>query len=309
VIAGLIQRDTELVVVEIEANGQRGRGECERDDLLSPNCPNVLAEMERVRPAIERGATRMDLLELLPAGPARSAIDCALWDLESKLAGEPVWALAGLSEPRPLTTAYTLSVAAPEQMAAAARREAHRPLLKLKLEGGSSSDCLRAVREAAPSTKLIADANGSIPPERLTEVIATCAQHGVVLLEQPLPRRADDALASVSHAIAICADESFHDRLSVPDILGRYDMVNVKLDKTGGLTEALLAIAAVQRRGLRIMVGCMLGTSLAMAPAFLLASQADYADLDGPLLLGADRPGGMRFDGSTLYPPARDFWG
>jgi len=308
-IAGLVQRDTELIVVEIEADGCVGRGECERDDLLSPGCANVLAEVERARSAIESGATRMDLLDLLPAGPARSAIDCALWDLESKLSSVPVWTLAGLPEPQPIITAYTLSVASPQDMAAAARREAHRPLLKLKLEGVRSSACIRAVREAAPDTRLIADANGSIQPEQLFEVISTCAQHRVELLEQPLLRRADEALESLRHDVPICADESFHDRSSLPDILGRYDMVNIKLDKTGGLTEALLAIAAAQRRRLRIMVGCMLGTSLAMAPAFLLAPKADYVDLDGPLLLGSDRPGGMRFDGSILHPPARAFWG
>src|SRR5262249_26235802 len=182
-------------------------------------------------------------------------------------------------------------------------------VLKLKLEGERASACVRAVREAAPVTRLIADANGSIPPAHLNDVIATCAQCGVAMLEQPLPRSADDVLAATTHEIAICADESFHDRRTLSDVVGKYDMVNIKLDKTGGLTEALLAIAAARSRNLRIMVGCMLGTSLAMAPAFLLASQADYADLDGPLLLGADRPGGMRYDGSTLYPPARDFWG
>jgi L-Ala-D/L-Glu epimerase / N-acetyl-D-glutamate racemase len=308
-IAGLVQADTELVVVELTAGGCRGRGECERDDVLSPGCANVMAEIERVRPAIERGATRIELLELLPPGPARSAIDCAMWDLESKLTGEPVWMRAGLPQPQPVTTAYTLSTAPADQMAAAARRHAQRPLLKLKLEGTRAAECIAEVRAAAPRATLIADANGSIPPQHLLALLARCADHGVALLEQPLLRRADGLLAALPHDVPVCADESFHDRASLAEVIGKYDMVNVKLDKTGGLTEALLTITAARRLGLRVMIGCMLGTSLAMAPAFLLAPLAERVDLDGPLLLGGDRPGGMRFRGSTLYPASRAFWG
>lgn len=308
-IAGLVQRDTELIVVEIGAEDCVGRGEAERDELLIPGRPNVLEEIERTRTAIEGGAGREDLLELLPAGPARSAIDCALWDLESRLERAPVWALAGLPQPRPVVTAYTLRAAPAPQMADDARRNIGRPLLKLKLEGIRASECVEAVRAAVPRATLIADANGSLCPELLAEVIAACERNRIAMLEQPLPPDADDALHDVRHTIAVCADESFHDRSSVRAVVGKYDMVNVKLDKTGGLTEALLTVAAARREGIRIMVGCMLGTSLAMAPALLLASQAEHVDLDGPLMLGRDRSGGLRYLGSTLHPAEGDFWG
>ncbi len=309
VIAGLVQRDTELVVVEITAQGHCGRGETERDDLLAPGRANVLDEIERARDAVERGASRQDLLELLPAGPARSAIDCALWDLESRLEQTPVWALAGLPPPRPVITAYTLRAGSAPKMADDARRNTGRPLLKLKLEGTSASECVEAVREAAPRATLIADANGSLSPDLLTEVIATCERNRVAMLEQPLPQGVDEALRGIDHAIAVCADESFQDRSSVSDVVGKYDMVNVKLDKSGGLTEAILTVAAARREGLRIMVGCMLGSSLAMAPALLLATQAEHVDLDGPLMLGRDRAGGLRYVGSTVHAGESGFWG
>jgi L-alanine-DL-glutamate epimerase-like enolase superfamily enzyme len=308
-IAGLVQRDTEFIVVEIGEGGCVGRGEAERDDLLIPDRPNALDEIERVRPAIGRGAGREDLLELLVAGPARSAIDCALWDLESRLERTPVWTLAGLPQPQPVVTAYTLRAGPAPQMADDARRNIGRPLLKLKLDGARAAECVEAVRAATPRATLIADANGSLCPELLAEVFAACERNGVAMLEQPLPPDADDSLREVERTIAVCADESFRDRSSVSGVVGKYDMVNIKLDKTGGLTEALLTIAAARRAGLRIMVGCMLGTSLAMAPALLLASQAEHIDLDGPLMLGRDRAGGLRYFGSTLHPPEGDFWG
>ena len=309
VIAGLVQRDTELIVVEIGEQDHIGRGETERDDLLTPGRPNVLEELERAREAIERGAGREDLLELLPSGPARSALDCALWDLESRIARTPVWSLAGLPSPRPVTTAYTLRAGPPPRMADDARRNTGRPLLKLKLDGARASACVEAVRSAAPRATLIADANGSISRELLAEVMETCERNGVAMLEQPLPSGADDALRGIAHPIAVCADESFLDRSSLRDVMGKYDMVNVKLDKTGGLTEALRSIAAARQQGLRIMVGCMLGTSLAMAPALLLASQAEHVDIDGPLMLGRDRTGGLRYVGSTVHAAEASFWG
>jgi L-alanine-DL-glutamate epimerase-like enolase superfamily enzyme len=260
VIAGLVQADTELIIVEIEADERVGRGECERDDLIVSGAPNVMEEIE-------------------------------------------------LPEPRPVTTAYTLRAAAPPQMAEDARRNDDRPLLKLKLDGASACACIEAVRDAVPDATLIGDANGSLDDALLPDVIAACERHRVSMLEQPLPRGRDAGVARAGRRVPLCADESFHDRANLQDMVGNYAFVNVKLDKTGGLTEALLAIAAAKREGLRIMVGCMLGTSLAMAPAFLLAGQAEYVDLDGPLMLGADRPGGMRYERSTLYPPERAFWG
>ena len=269
----------------------------------------MLQEIERARQPIERGAGRQDLLELLPAGAARSALDCALWDLESRIEQTPVWSLAGLPPPRPATTAYTLRAAPAPLMADDARRNSGRPLLKLKLEGARASECVEAVRAAAPRATLIADANGSLSADLLPEVMETCERNAVAMLEQPLPPGADEALRRIEHRVAVCADESFLDRSSLGDVAGKYDMVNVKLDKTGGLTEAMLSIAAAREQGLRIMLGCMLGTSLAMAPALLLASQAEYIDLDGPLMLGRDRTGGLRYVGSTVHPSDGGFWG
>ena len=309
VIAGLVQRDTELIVVEIGAGGHVGRGETERDDLIATGRSNVRQEIERAREAIERGAGRQDLLERLPAGAARSALDCALWDLESRIEQTPVWTLAGLPPPRPVTTAYTLRAAPAPLMADDASRNSGRPLLKLKLEGARASECVEAVRAAAPRATLIADANGSLSADLLPEVMETCERNAVAMLEQPLPPGADDALGRIEHRVAVCADESFLHRGSLSDVAGKYDMVNVKLDKTGGLTEAILSIAAAREQGLRIMLGCMLGTSLAMAPALLLASQAEYIDLDGPLMLGRDRTGGLRYVGSTVHPSDGGFWG
>lgn len=308
-LAGLVQFDTQLVVVEVAEQGYCGRGEAERDDLYAPGRPSVLEEMERAREAVELGATRLELLELLPAGPARNAIDCALWDLESRIRQTPVWALAGLPPPRPVTTAYTLRAGSASQMADDARRNTGRPLLKLKLEGATAAGCIDAVRVAAPRATLIADANGSLAADALPELIATCERNRVAVLEQPLAAGADEALRDVRRAIPICADESFRDRSSIGEVVGKYQMINVRLDRTGGLTEALLAVAAARSAGLSVMVGCMLGSSLAMAPALLLASLAEHVDLDGPLMLGHDRAGGLRYIGSTLHPPDAAFWG
>lgn len=309
VLAGFVQLDTQLVVVEIEEQGCRGRGEAERDDLYLPGRANVLEEIERVRDAVESGASRQDLLALLPAGPARNAIDCALWDLESRIRRTPVWMLARLSPPRPVATAYTLRAGSASQMADDARRNVGRPLLKLKLDGDTAIECIDAVRAAAPRATLIADANGSLAPDALTGVIAACERNTVAVLEQPLPAGGDAVLRTVEHRVPVCADESFIDRGSIDAVAGKYQMLNVRLDRTGGLTEALLAVDAARQRGLSIMVGCMLGSSLAMAPALLLSARATYVDLDGPLMLGRDRAGGLRYIGSVVHPADAGFWG
>jgi L-alanine-DL-glutamate epimerase-like enolase superfamily enzyme len=245
----------------------------------------------------------------MPQGAARNAVDCALWDLEAKRAGERAWALAGIAAPTPLITAYTLSLGAPEVMAAEARRQARRPLLKIKLGADGDPERMRAVREAAPDAALIVDANEGWGEAMLEANLAAAAACGVALVEQPLPAGKDDLLADIPHPVPVCADESVHSPEDLPRLRRLYDAVNIKLDKTGGLTAGLSLRRAAEDLGLRIMVGCMVGTSLAMAPAVLLAQGAEWVDLDGPLLLARDREPGLRYEGSLVHPPTPELWG
>ena len=268
-----------------------------------------MAALEEARAAIERGILRADVAAIVKPHAARNALDCALWDLEAKRHGKPVWQLAGLAEPQPAVTAYTLSLDTPDKMGAAAATHRDRPLLKLKLTGDGDIERVQAVRRAAPASRLIVDANEGWTERHLIEVMPVLAGLGVELIEQPLPAGADDALARVPHPIPVCADESCHTSADLDRLAGKYDAVNIKLDKTGGLTEALALAAAAQRRGFGIMVGCMIGTSLSMAPAVLVAQCAAFVDLDGPLLLASDRAHGLRYDGSTLYPSEPILWG
>jgi L-alanine-DL-glutamate epimerase-like enolase superfamily enzyme len=245
----------------------------------------------------------------MPAGAARNAVDCAFWDLEAKQAGHRVWELLGQAAPGPVTTAYTLSLDTAENMARAAAENAWRPLLKLKLAGPEDLARVEAVREAAPETRLIVDANEGWAPGLYAELAPHLAVLGVEMIEQPLPAGHDAALATMQRPVAVAADESCHDTASLAGLAGRYDLVNIKLDKTGGLTEALRLKAAAEAEGYGVMVGCMLATSLAMAPAFLVARDARIVDLDGPLLLERDRPEGLVFEGSLIHPPEPNLWG
>lgn len=298
-----------VVVATVEGDGFRGRGECvpyPRYGETVEGVGDLIAGQER---AIAGGATRQDLSALLPGGAARNALDCALWDLEAKRAGRPAWELAGVPEPQPATTAYTLSLGSPEAMEQAARTARARPLLKVKLGGAGDPERIAAVRRGAPDSELIVDANEAWDAGTIGANLAACAAAGVRLIEQPLPAGRDGLLSEVPRTIPLCADESLHDRGSLDALAGRYDAINIKLDKTGGLTEALALAQAAEARGLRIMVGCMVGTSLAMAPAMLLAGRAAFVDLDGPLLLARDREPGLRFEGSTVHPPTLELWG
>jgi L-alanine-DL-glutamate epimerase-like enolase superfamily enzyme len=265
--------------------------------------------LESIRGKVEAGIDRDALASLLPAGAARNAIDCAFWDFEAKLSGIPAWQAAGLTEPQPAITAFTISLGTPEVMGAAAAAAHDRPLLKLKLGGDGDLARVQAVREAAPQARLIVDANEGWSPEQVESLTPDLAGLGVELIEQPLPARKDEVLDRIQSAVPLCADESFHGADDLPAIAGRYQMVNIKLDKTGGLTEALRIMEAARKMGLEIMVGCMVGTSLAMAPAALLAGAARYVDLDGPLLLARDRSPGMIYEGSAMYPPPSTLWG
>jgi L-alanine-DL-glutamate epimerase-like enolase superfamily enzyme len=303
---------TEAVVVTatIEENGAVGHGECVPYARYGETVEGVAAAIEAQRAAIEGGLTREALQGAMPAGAARNAVDCALWDLDAKRSGIRAHVTAGLNRWPQATTAYTISLGTPDVMAEATRKAAERPILKIKL-GAPEGDLerIRAVRAAAPNATLIADANEGWTEANLAQHFAACAEAGFALVEQPLPAKADAFLGTLPRPVPICADESVHDRPSLDRLVGLYDAVNIKLDKTGGLTEALALAEAAEARGLSIMIGCMVGTSLAMAPAMVLAPRARFVDLDGPLLLAKDREPGLRFDGSIIHPPTPDLWG
>ena len=297
-----------VVIAELE-DGHRGRGEAVPYARYGETPEGVAAAIQALRPALRSGLDRAALQAALPAGAARNALDCALWDLEAKRTGRRVYQLAALPPPKPLVTAYTISLADPETMARAAASTSARPLLKVKLGGGDDAERIAAVRRAAPRAELIVDANEGWTESNLEGNLAACDEAGVTLVEQPLPQGHDAKLAHITRTIAVCADESVHDRGSLDALSGKYDAINVKLDKTGGLTEALKLAMEAERRGFVIMVGCMVATSLAMAPAMLVAQRARIVDLDGPLLLAKDRPHGLRFEGSVAYPPEPVLWG
>jgi L-alanine-DL-glutamate epimerase-like enolase superfamily enzyme len=297
------------VVAEISRGGHTGRGECVPYARYGETPEATLAALMSMQEPLKRGLDRQVLQAAMPAGAARNALDCALLDLEAKTSGRRVWDLLGRSAPRACTTAYTISLGSPEVMAAATAKAARRPLLKIKLGGDGDSERIAAVRKSAPESELIVDANEAWSPANLEQNLAECAELGVTLVEQPLPAGQDEALARIRRPLAVCADESVHDRASLEGLRERYDAVNIKLDKTGGLTEALAMTDAAQMLGFEIMIGCMVATSLAMAPAMLLAQQARFVDLDGPLLLVRDREGGLRYRGSMVYPPDAAFWG
>lgn len=310
VIARFTQYTSEVIVVEIEEDGVAGIGECERPEAFEPNLPDTNAALEAARDVIEGGVDRLGLLEVMEPGPARAAVDCALWDLEAKRTGQAAWQLAGLSRPKALTTAYTLILDTPDAMAAAAARNADRPLLKLKLGGEGDIERVAAVRAAVPDARLIVDANEAWTADMLAPYMSKMAEFGIELVEQPLARGKDEALSEVEHPVPVCADESCHDRATLKDVVGLYDYINIKLDKTGGLTEALLLAEEAAAQGLGLMVGCMVGTSLAMAPAMLIGGLMErFVDLDGPLLLARDRNPGIEFEGSIMHPAPRAVWG
>jgi len=299
----------DVVVVTLEEEGQRGRGEAVPYPRYNETVEGVVASLEAARAGIEAGFSHADVPRLVNPRAAQNALDCALWDLESKRAGKPVWQLARLQQPRPMVTAYTLSLDTPEAMASAAAEASHRPLLKLKLGGDGDVERLRLIRAAAPASRLIIDANEGWTPEALPRLLKACAAVGVELVEQPLPAADDEALLRIAHDVTICADESAHDRRNLHKLAGKYDAINIKLDKTGGLTEALALAQAAREMNFRIMVGCMVATSLAMAPAMLVAQLAHVIDLDGPMLLARDRNPGITFDGSLMYPAEPALWG
>lgn len=309
VISRGAKTEARVVTATLRDGDAVGRGECVPYARYGESVESVTAAIETARKALESGADRAALQGLLPAGAARNALDCALWDLEAKRSGRRACLSAGFARLAPLVTAYTLSVGTPDEMRAAAIRAADRPLLKVKLAGEGDDARLAAVREGAPHARLIVDANEAWREETLVAQLDACARYGVALVEQPLPAGRDEMLARIARPLPICADESAHDRASLEALRGRYDAVNIKLDKTGGLTEALAMAQAARRMGFEIMAGCMVGSSLAMAPAAFIGQMAAFVDLDGPLLLAKDREPGLIYEGSTMLPPEPALWG
>ena len=297
--------EAKVLTVKVEQNGRVGWGECVPYARYNETLESVTAEIERLPEAF----TRVELQDLLPAGAARNAVDCALWDLEAKTTGKRAWDLAGVSKPGPEVTAYTLSLDTPENMRTQAAKNAHRPLLKIKLGTPDDMPRLEAVRAGAPDAKIIVDANEGWSAEVYADLAPHLVRLGVALVEQPLPAGEDDALIGMDRPVPVCADESCHDRASLADLKGKYDVINIKLDKTGGLTEALQLRDAALAEGFEVMVGCMVGSSLAMAPATLVAQGAAVTDLDGPLLLAEDRDQPLIFDAAGVHPPAAALWG
>jgi L-alanine-DL-glutamate epimerase-like enolase superfamily enzyme len=297
------------VVAEVRQGGLLGRGECVPYPRYNETPEATLKTLQEMREAVSRGLDRQALQTAMPAGAARNALDCALVDIEAKSTGKRAWDLLGLPSPKPCVTAYTISLGSPEAMAAATEKAAHRPLLKIKLGGDGDGERIAAVRRAAPKSELIVDANEAWTPSNLEAHLRACAEMGVTLVEQPLPAGWDESLGRIRRPVRVCADESVHDRKSLGALRGRYDAINIKLDKTGGITEAVAMADAAKALGFDIMVGCMVATSLAMAPAMLLTAQARFVDLDGPLLLARDRDQGLRYDGSLVHPPDAALWG
>ncbi|MER8512019.1 dipeptide epimerase [Mesorhizobium sp. M1060] len=301
--------EAEVITCTISDGDNRGWGECVPYKRYGETMEGVRDAIKAMRRQMEGGISRKDLLDAMPAGAARNAIDCALWDLEAKISGVAVADAIHAVPLSALETAYTLSLGEPETMAAQARANAGRPLLKVKIGGDNDLARIRAVTEAAPDSRIILDANEGWTDANIIENLAFAGEHGIALIEQPLPAGHDAILRHIAHPVPICADESVHEAKDLEALVGLYDAVNIKLDKSGGLTAALTLRDRARELGFGVMVGCMVGTSLAMAPAVLLAQGADFVDLDGPLLLARDRQPGLVYQGSLVLPPDRMLWG
>jgi len=295
----------EVVTVTIEKDGVTGRGECVPYARYNETLESVIKQVESLPADIDKDT----LQETLPPGAARNAVDCALWDFECKKRDQRIWKIAGIQVPEQKITAYTLSLDEPKNMFKQAEKNSNRPLLKVKLGTPNDMPRLEAVRKGAPNSEIIVDANEGWDAELYSQLAPELVRLGVKLVEQPLPADQDGDLIGLPRPLPICADESCHDRKSLEKLIGKYDFVNIKLDKTGGLTEALQLKDKALEAGFKIMVGCMVGSSLAMAPATLIAQNATFVDLDGPLLLAHDRRHGLLYDESWVHPPSKDLWG
>jgi L-Ala-D/L-Glu epimerase / N-acetyl-D-glutamate racemase len=309
-IARGAKTEAAVVTVRLQGEGFAGMGECVPYGRYNESIESVLAQIEEVRSLIESESQHTEIIARMKPGAARNAVDCAFWDIDSKRTGIPVHVKICARPPRPVTTALTISLGDPGEMALMARMHANRPLLKVKLGGdGGDSDRIHAVASAAPNSGIILDANESWRPRDIGRLLLEAARANVWLIEQPLPAGDDDILAKIPHPVPICADESAHTSADLEKLRGKYDCVNIKLDKAGGLTEALAMRDSAHRIGFSVMVGCMVATSLSMAPAVLLAQEAEYVDLDGPLILSRDRAQGLTYSTSTVSPLNAELWG
>lgn len=304
-----VKTQADVVVVEISENGNTGRGECVPYPRYNETVEGVIAEIEALIPQLEKGVDRAGLAEIISAGAARNAIDNALWDLEAKTTGQRAWDIADIEAPVPSVTAETIGLGTIDEMAQAAKRLSKAPLIKVKLDAELITERMQAVHDNAPNARLIIDPNEGWTVDVLKSVAPVLVEMGVEMIEQPVPAGDDEGLRGYAPPVTLCADEACHTKDDLAALVGKYQMVNIKLDKTGGLTEALELAKAAQALGLGIMIGCMVGTSLAMAPATLLARVAEFVDLDGPLLLKKDRAPGLKFEGGMVYPPEAHLWG
>jgi len=313
-----IDDNFDVVVVQLEQNGFKAWGEATPTEHYNESISQTESLIEDFRNRLENGMTRTELQQEMPIGAARNAVDCALWDLEAKLAGKRVWELPEISQhlgaatnsaPGNVTTVYSLGVDTPEIMGEIALKNANRPILKIKLTGDGDLERLKAIRKNAPNSRLVIDANEAWTPEHYQRYVPEFKLLGVEMIEQPFPADNDSILKSLDHPIPVCADESCHDTADLERLVGLYEFVNIKLDKTGGLTEALRLQATAEDKGFRTMIGCMSATSLGIAPAFLIAQRAKIVDLDAPLYLYDDRPFPLKYDGSIVFPPSAELWG
>jgi len=310
-IAYKVSTQAETVLVEMKDGGFTGRGEGMAVTYHGETADSLAAQLTAIKKELTNGVSREDLPKLLPAGGARNAVDCALWDLEAKRSGRRAWVLAGIESVNPLITAYTLSMDTPEAMSKAAAAGKSFSLLKVKLGGEGNLDIerVKAIRQARPDVRIIVDANQSWNERQVREFTPVMAELGVELIEQPMAIGKDGPLAGFSSPVPLCADESCQTTESLPALLGKYQYINIKLDKTGGLTEALRLARAAQAQGFKLMVGCMAGSSLSMAPAFIIGQLSTVVDLDGPLLAASDVPNKIRYEGSRMFPPEVALWG
>ncbi len=313
-----IDDNFDVVVVELEQNDFKAWGEATPTEHYNESISQTESLIEDFSNRIENGISRTELQQEMPKGAARNAVDCALWDLEAKLAGKRVWELPEISQhlgaetgsvPGNVTTVYSLGVDTPEIMGDIALKNANRPILKIKLTGDGDLERLIEIRKNAPESRLVIDANEAWSPEHYQRYVPEFKQLGVEMIEQPFPANNDSVLKTLDHPIPVCADESCHDTADLDRLVGLYEFVNIKLDKTGGLTEALRLQAEAESKGFRTMVGCMSATSLGIAPAFFIAQRAKIVDLDAPLYLYEDRPFPMKYDGSIVHPPSPELWG
>ncbi len=300
-----------MIEAEIDDKLFTGQGECVPYKRYYESVESVLAQIVAVKDEFADSIEHLAaLLAQMPAGAARNGLDCALWDLKAKFYAKPVWQLLNLPQPKPCTTCFTISLGTADEMAEAAKNAAQKyPILKLKLGGDGDAQRMMAVRKAAPNAIIVADANEGWAPEQFDELMQAAFDAKLALIEQPLPASNDEMLRTAKRLVPVCADESLHVSSDLQHLIGKYDAVNIKLDKAGGLTEALKIVEMAKAHKFQIMIGCMLATSLAMAPAMLLTANADFVDLDGPLLLEQDRAGGLRFDGAQILPPQANLWG